>query len=259
MLCQNLIHLDGSYTLARQDEKLVIMMLIWALPEEFDNFTSALLLQKDIDKAKVIEAFLTEENNCRHCTVQSAIISNKPKLPPSSSLSPKWCNFCKASTHKTDVCFALANAKKANLECRQTAKQEKKQKQKAKQADEPTLTEVTGSASTIASLSSLSATRSISDSNSLWCTDSGASSHMTPHRHWFRELKPHRVPIELADNSLMYSEGIENVVFYLKDSSLNSILFTNVLYVPQLQNNLLSFLFFDRMTKGEVTGSQNEE
>ena len=89
--------------------------------------------------------------------VQSAMISNKLKLPPSSSsLPPKWCNFCEASTHNIDVCFALANAKKANLERRQTAKQEKKQKQKARQADEPTLTEVASSAFTIASLSSLS-------------------------------------------------------------------------------------------------------
>ena len=42
-----------SYSLARQDEDLVIMIIIRALPEEFDNFMSALLLQKDIDKAKV--------------------------------------------------------------------------------------------------------------------------------------------------------------------------------------------------------------
>ena len=70
------------------------MTLIQALPKEFDNFTSALLLQKDIDKAKVIEAFVTEENNRRHRMIQSAMISNKPKLSPSSSsLPPKWCNF----------------------------------------------------------------------------------------------------------------------------------------------------------------------
>ena len=67
----------------------MIMMLIWVLPEEFDNFISALLLQKDIDKAKVIEAFVIEETNRHHRTVQSAMISNKPKLPPSSSLPPE--------------------------------------------------------------------------------------------------------------------------------------------------------------------------
>ena len=69
-LCQNLCPSDGSHTLARQDEELVIIMLIQALAEEFDNLTSALLLQKDINKAKVIEAFVTEENNCHHHTVE---------------------------------------------------------------------------------------------------------------------------------------------------------------------------------------------
>ena len=65
-LCQNLRPSDGSYTLAKQDEELVIIMLIQALPVEFDSFMSALLLQSNIDKAKVIEAFVTEESNHLH-------------------------------------------------------------------------------------------------------------------------------------------------------------------------------------------------
>ena len=40
---------------------------------------------------------------------------------------------------------------------------------------------------------------------------------MTPHCHWFKELKPHKVLIELADNnSVVYSEGIGTVIFDLK-------------------------------------------
>src|SRR3979490_347363 len=99
------------------------MTLIRALPAEFDNFTSALLLQKDIDKAKVIDAFVTEESNCLHRSTQSAMLSNKHI--PSFTLtwpSTKWCNFCDLSTHNTDVCYLLANAKKSNLERKQIAK-----------------------------------------------------------------------------------------------------------------------------------------
>ena len=66
---------------------------------------------------------------------------------------------------------------------------------------------------------------------------------MTPHRHWFKELKPHKVPIKLADNSVVYSEGIGTVIFRPKDTKLSLILLSDVLYVPQLQNNLLSVLF----------------
>ncbi|OSC99790.1 hypothetical protein PYCCODRAFT_1345610, partial [Trametes coccinea BRFM310] len=31
-----------------------------------------------------------------------------------------------------------------------------------------------------------------------WNTDTGASAHMTPHRHWFRSYSPHVIPIRLA-------------------------------------------------------------
>ena len=118
-LCQNLHPSDGSYTLAKQDEELVIMMLIRALPAEFDSFTLALLLQSNIDKAKVIEAFVTKESNRLHCSNQSAMLTHRQIVPPTSTqTSSKWCNFCDSSTHNTDACFQLANAKQSNLEHR---------------------------------------------------------------------------------------------------------------------------------------------
>ena len=76
-LCQNLHSSDGSYTLSKKDKELMIMMLIQALPAEFDSFTSALLLQNAIDKAKVIETFVTEESNSLHHSNQSAMLANR--------------------------------------------------------------------------------------------------------------------------------------------------------------------------------------
>ena len=184
-LCQNLCPSDGSYTLAKQDEELVIMTLIQALPAEFDGFTSALLLQNNIDKAKVIEAFVTEESNHLHCSNQSAMLTNRQIVPSTlTQTSSKWYNFCDSSTHNTEVYFSLANAKKSNLEHKQTAKQEKKQRnkdQKAQQANtgtspSPPEAEVAGSASTIASLSFHLFAHIVSNA-SCWCTDSGASAH----------------------------------------------------------------------------------
>ena len=242
-LCQNLCPSDGSYTLAKQDEELVIMTLIQALPAEFDSFMSALLLQSNIDKAKVIEAFVTEESNRLHCLNQSAMLTHRQIVPPTlTQTSSKWCNFCDSSAHNTDVCFQLANAKNSNLECRQTARQDKKQRmkdQKAQQPDtgvspSPPEAEAAGSASTITSLSSHLSAHIISNASYLWYTDSGASAHMTPHRHWFKELKLHKVPIKLADNSVVYYEGIGTVIFQPKDTKLSPILLSDVLYVPQL-------------------------
>ena len=46
-----------------------------------------------------------------------------------------------------------------------------------------------------------------------WNTDTGATSTMTPHRLWIRNHKPYRVPVRLADHSVIYSEGIGSVYY----------------------------------------------
>jgi hypothetical protein len=69
-----------------------------------------------------------------------------------------------------------------------------------------------------------------------WNPDTGASSHMTPHQHWFRSYSP---PIRLADNSIVYS-GLESVEF--QPNGLNP-----VFHVPALGSNLLSV--FQKVTR----------
>src|SRR5437660_10584465 len=51
------------------------------------------------------------------------------------------------------------------------------------------------------------------DASTDWNADTGATSHMTPHRHWLRNHKPKSVPIKLADNKIVYSAGIGEVLF----------------------------------------------
>ena len=46
-----------------------------------------------------------------------------------------------------------------------------------------------------------------------WNADTGATSHMTPHRHWMRNYVPKRILIKLADNKTVYSAGEGTVVF----------------------------------------------
>jgi hypothetical protein len=65
---------------------------------------------------------------------------------------------------------------------------------------------------------------------------------MSTQRHWFRTLKPHVVPICVANNAIVYSKGIGSVILEPLDKSLNPLLLSCVLYVPALQNNLLSVL-----------------
>jgi hypothetical protein len=65
---------------------------------------------------------------------------------------------------------------------------------------------------------------------------------MSTQHHWFKTLEPHVVPIHVANNAIVYSKGIGSVILEPLDKSLNPLLLSCVLYVPALQNNLLSVL-----------------
>jgi hypothetical protein len=78
--------------------------------------------------------------------------------------------------------------------------------------------------------------------NAHWIADSSATSHMSMQRHWFKTLKPHVAPIRVANDTIVYSEGIGSIVMEPTDKLLGLLLLTSVLYVPALQNNLLSVL-----------------
>jgi hypothetical protein len=65
---------------------------------------------------------------------------------------------------------------------------------------------------------------------------------MSPRRSWFTKLEPLAIPIRVANNHVVYSEGVGCVVLEPADKSLRPVLLSHVLYVPALQNNLLSIL-----------------
>ncbi|KZS87975.1 hypothetical protein SISNIDRAFT_398298, partial [Sistotremastrum niveocremeum HHB9708] len=54
--------------------------------------------------------------------------------------------------------------------------------------------------------------------------------------YWFNTYTPHRIPIRLADGSIIYSAGIGSVKFEprLQGKSGRVIEFHRVLHVPQL-------------------------
>jgi len=96
--------------------------------------------------------------------------------------------------------------------------------------------------------SSSSYTPSQLAADSLWCADTGATAHMTPHLHWFRSYRPYRVPVRLADSTIVYSAGIGSVEFVpeLEGKRGRPVEFSRVLHVPDLRSNLLSVLFLTR-------------
>jgi hypothetical protein len=87
-----------------------------------------------------------------------------------------------------------------------------------------------------------------------WNTDTGASSHMTPHRPWFVSYSRHRVPIRLANDSVIYSEGIGSVEF-IPTVGDQHVIFHDVLHVPNLASNLLSLYHLTRVKGYEIHAS----
>jgi hypothetical protein len=65
---------------------------------------------------------------------------------------------------------------------------------------------------------------------------------MSPRRSWFTKLEPLAIPIRVANDHVVYSKGVGLVVLEPADKSLRPVLLSRVLYVPALQNNLLSVL-----------------
>jgi len=92
-----------------------------------------------------------------------------------------------------------------------------------------------------------------------WNTDTEATSHITPHQHWIRNYTPYRVSIHLADNRVIYSEGVGTIVFHplvnKKDS--RDVELTQILHVPALQNNLLPVLYLMRQKQFDIHISFN--
>ncbi|KZT17966.1 hypothetical protein NEOLEDRAFT_1184755 [Neolentinus lepideus HHB14362 ss-1] len=78
-----------------------------------------------------------------------------------------------------------------------------------------------------------------------WNTNTGATSHMTPHRHWFASYSPHIIPVRLANDTIIYTAGMGSVIFepVLGGSKAPVVVLHDVLHVPQLGSNLFKLVF----------------
>jgi hypothetical protein len=167
------------------------------------------------------------------------------------------CCFCNGSGHAVNDCLKFIKASAKAKASRQAHIKGTTQCQSTKQSTDSTLVEYAGHASALSTTSYVewSKTRASTD----WNTDTGASIHMTPHRHWFRSYSPHVVSIRLADNSVIRSAGIGSVEFQpvIDGVKVCPVVFHDVLHVPALRSNLLS-LFHLTSKKGYTISIVNK-
>ncbi|CAI7912565.1 unnamed protein product [Closterium sp. NIES-54] len=80
-----------------------------------------------------------------------------------------------------------------------------------------------------------------STGGSMWLLDSGCSQHMTSEKDWFEGLEKLNEPVyvELADGSHLLSSMMGTIRATAHDGT--TVRYTDVLYVPGLKSNLLSY------------------
>jgi hypothetical protein len=213
--------------------------MIRSLPDEYSSFTSSLLLLDKLEKDK-LQAFQNETNrSCRPDAILSST-SLVTSSPPPSSSSP--CDFCSIPGHIQANCFRY---KKAMLNAKEDVQKKGSKRPKAEGRVHSSITEESAGN---ASPHDPSHSPLQLDAHFDWNADTGATSHMTPHCHWLCNYQPLHIPIKLADDTVVYSAGLDLwCLVQIGGKEGRSIEFSCVLNVPALRTNLLSVLFLSRL------------
>jgi len=110
----------AGFTLDKLDCELLSITLIHALPTEYNNFASSLLLLDLLDLNKCQSAFQNEESQCIAHNVSVSSPSNLASLALSSSSTPPICNFCGGIGYTDAHCF---EKQRASADAKQKCKQ----------------------------------------------------------------------------------------------------------------------------------------
>jgi gag-polypeptide of LTR copia-type len=158
-----------DFTIDKLDEELQCMALIRALPEEYAHLTATLLLMDTLDKDKVVQAFRSEELNRQRKVKEE--VNRARTFKPRKFFKGVYCNGCEKEGHIVAYCPDRRN----NRENRGGNQAKRAEGGETSQSKVETVTESAGNASICFDAFATSS----NEYN--WNTDTGATSHMTPH------------------------------------------------------------------------------
>ena len=199
---------------------------------EYGSFASSLLLLGTLNRTTLMNAFQNEDIKCQVLSSTSAALA----AGRTCRGNRVTCSTCKHVGHTTERCWI------AHSELRPQRNADNKKNANSTQGSSINSEQVHEAAQ---NASPHFAAHTTSYANQRWSADTGAISHMTPHRHWLRNYESYRMPIRLANNQVVYSAGKGVVLFspVIDGKPSEGVLLTNVLHVPNLQNNLLAVLY----------------
>ena len=176
----------SAYTLKELDDDLAAMSLIRALDSEaYSSFRSSLLLMADCKFQTVKEAFMQEQRNREPRAAEQAV-AMKASTGSSSSSSKRnrKCDFCGRQGHTLPYCLQMKEARESYNDSKAKGKKGKKATANSAQDAAESSQEAAEFAGNASSLDFTNPhSPLISDAGTDWNTDTGATCHMTPHRH----------------------------------------------------------------------------
>ena len=198
---------------------------------EYGSFASSLLLLGNLNRTTLMSAFRNEDIKRQvSSSMSTALSANRARRG-----NKLICPTCKRVGHTAERCWIT------HPELRPQRGTDNKKSANTAQGSSTDGEKVNEAAQ---NASPHSTAHTTSHANQRWNADTGATSHMTPHRHWLQNYEPYRTPIRLANDHVIYSAGRGEVLFapVIEGKPSKNVVFTNVLHVPDLQNNLLAVL-----------------
>lgn len=195
---------------------LLSIILLYSLPDEYDNFRCAIESRDELPKAENLKIKIIEESDSRKSKASNdinALAAKSNTINKSQSFSKKYkfngkCNKCNLYGHKGKDC-RVSNKNK---------------------------NESSHSYNAI-----LSVLNESDDQDNKWCLDSGCTSHMSNSRSSFKNFKITNEKVNLADASSTNVIGRGNLDIFVNNGQKdNHITIENALHVPNLKNNLMS-------------------
>ncbi|KFD59738.1 hypothetical protein M514_28083, partial [Trichuris suis] len=212
----------------------LVAVLLCSLPESYSGLITALEgrdeseLSVDYVTGKMLDEYQRRVESCGStdddgtALRMSSAKSNRPrqwKGDRPNNKERRKCFFCKRPGHLKADCEAFKKTKAAEVSV--------------------------GDKTGFAAAKHVSFTlckRAYESCSAHWLVDSGASSHMTSEKTFFKSLRPYKQQIYLANGASVYTAGIGDgwLQCRLPNGRTQQVQLKNVLYVPVIQGNLLS-------------------
>ena len=233
-------------------EHLVVALLLCSLPDNYNPLITALESrdEKDLTLEMVKAKLINEYKRNNGTEIYPITLNDKENAMKITKGKPAYtkfsCHFCHKKGHFQRDCYSYKKSLEKNPE-KPKNEQPRNESQKAKKiftnnasdTDESDNEEKPGKYKCFMMKNQPKTIKPVDD----WYIDSGASSHMCNNLKFFTKIQMGtNHPVELPDGRDIFASGIgKGIIPCINEKGeIQEIVTKNVLYVPELDTNLLS-------------------